>query len=217
MATFPYKGVVFDFNGTLFNDHEKHLLAWQQMAKTLAGYDLSEEELEQHFHGVPNQVIIERLVGRSVDHETLEKYSQKKEALYREACLADPAHLHLLAGAEAYFDKLQAAKIPMTICSASIKANIDFFFEVFNLARWFMYEKVVYDDGSYPDKIRMYQQACHHLGLDPADVRVYEDAPSGIQNALAAGIGQIVVISPKACAIQDERIIGIYPDFQSCV
>ena len=56
----------------------------------------------------------------------------------------------------------------MTICSASIKANIDFFFEVFNLARWFMYEKVVYDDGSYPDKIRMYQQACHHLGLDPA-------------------------------------------------
>ena len=43
--------------------------------------------------------------------KTLEKYSQKKEALYREACLADPAHLHLLAGAEAYFDKLQAAKI----------------------------------------------------------------------------------------------------------
>lgn len=213
----PYKGVVFDFNGTLFFDHEKHLLAWQKMAKEIAGYDLSEAELETRFHGVPNHVIIERLVGHTVDAQTIADMSCRKEALYREACLADPDHLQLVAGAKKFFDYLKEKHIPMTICSASIKENIDFFFEVFKLERWFDYTDVVYDDGTYVNKVEMYKKACQVLGLKPSEVRVYEDAPSGIKNALEADIGQIVVISNKPCAIQNSRIIGVYPDFKSCV
>lgn len=213
----PYKGVIFDFNGTLFFDGEKHLKAWQKMAKQIAGYDLSEASLNEHFHGVPNRVIIERLVGHAVDDETLENLSGQKEALYREACLADPDHLHLVPGAQAYFDFLKENKVPMTICTASIKVNVDFFFEVFKLERWFCRDKVVYDDGTYVNKTAMYKQACRILQLQPSEVRVYEDAPSGIQNALDAGIGQVAIISNEACGLCSQRIVGTYSDFQSCV
>ena len=35
----------------------------------------------------------------------------------------------------------------MTICSASIKDNIDFFISSFHLDRWFDVDKIMYDDG----------------------------------------------------------------------
>lgn len=213
----PYKGVIFDFNGTLFFDHEKHLLAWKKMAKQIAGYDLSEAELESHFHGVPNHVIIERLVGHTVDEKTIADMSCQKEALYREACLADPEHLHLVPGAKAFFTYLKENHIPMTICSASIKENIDFFFEVFELGRWFDYDKVIYDDGSYINKVEMYKKASQILGLNPSEVCVFEDAVSGIKNALEAGVGQVAVISNKPYTIQDSRIVGYYLSFTNLI
>ena len=32
-----YKGVIFDFNGTLFFDNDKHILAWGEISKMLRG------------------------------------------------------------------------------------------------------------------------------------------------------------------------------------
>lgn len=35
------KGVIFDFNGTLFFDSDKHVLAWGKMAEELRGFGTS--------------------------------------------------------------------------------------------------------------------------------------------------------------------------------
>ena len=70
--------------------------------------------------------------------------------------------------------------IPFTIASASIKENIDFFIESFGLDRWIKPEDIVYDDGTYENKIAMFHKA--------ADV---------IRNAYDAGCEQIVVICDK--------------------
>ena len=40
-----YKGVIFDFNGTLFFDNDKHILAWGEISKMLRGKGITEEEL----------------------------------------------------------------------------------------------------------------------------------------------------------------------------
>ena len=47
------KGVIFDFNGTLFFDNDKHILAWGEISKMLRGRGITEEELLEHFNGVP--------------------------------------------------------------------------------------------------------------------------------------------------------------------
>ena len=68
--------------------------------------------------------------------EELKKYSLLKEEYYREFCKQDKASFHLVDGAVAFFDKLKELGIPFTIASASIKENIDFFVESFNLDKW---------------------------------------------------------------------------------
>ena len=53
--------------------------------------------------------------------------------------------------------RIEKENIPFTIASASIKPNIDFFVESFELAKWFDPEKIVYDDGSFANKVKMFQ------------------------------------------------------------
>ena len=69
--TEAYKGVIFDFNGTLFFDNDKHILAWGEISKMLRGRGITEEELLEHFNGVPNQKIVSYLLGREGIEEEL--------------------------------------------------------------------------------------------------------------------------------------------------
>ena len=60
---------------------------------------------------------------------------------------------------EEYFKWLKKNDIPYTIASASIRENIDFFRKSFDLDDYIEPSKLVYDDGSYGDKIQMFLDA----------------------------------------------------------
>ena len=106
-----YKGVVFDFNGTLFFDNDKHILAWSEISEILRGRGITEFELLEHFNGVPNHKIISYLLGREGIAEELEKYSQLKEEFYRRFCLEDQEKFHLVDGAVEFFNYLKEKEI----------------------------------------------------------------------------------------------------------
>ena len=40
-----YKGIIFDFNGTLYWDSAKHKQAWRAFSKILRGTEFSDEEM----------------------------------------------------------------------------------------------------------------------------------------------------------------------------
>ena len=103
----------------------------------------------------------------------------------------------MVDGAVAFFDKLKELGIPFTIASASIKENIDFFIESFGLDRWIKPEDIIYDDGTYENKIAMFHKAADVIGVDMKDIRIYEDSNSGLKNAYDAGCRQIVAICDK--------------------
>ena len=96
------KGVLFDFNGTLFFDSDKHVLAWGKLSEDLRGVGISSEELQIHFYGVPNNRAIEYLLQRSCPEEELSAYSERKEAYYRDFCSQDKERFHLVKGANAF-------------------------------------------------------------------------------------------------------------------
>ena len=121
-------------------------------------------------------------------------YSERKEELYRQACKKNPEIVHLVPGVEAFLQYLQEHRIPYGLASASIKSNIDFFFEIFSLGRWFRKEDVVYDDGTYPDKGAMHLEAARRLGVTLADCLLLEDSPSSIRIALQNGAGAVVAV-----------------------
>ena len=200
-----YKGVIFDFNGTLFFDSEKHVLAWGKMGKELRGSEIGLEEMQAHFYGVPNNRAIEYLLQKECDEAELTKYSELKEAYYRDFCREDKETFHLVAGCHEFFDKLAEEKVPFTIASASIKPNIDFFVESFELAKWFEPEKIVYDDGSFENKVKMFLYAAEVIGVPIEECLIFEDSDSGIRDAYAAGCRNIVVVDSMGVA---EKHVG---------
>ena len=212
-----FKGVIFGFNGTLFFDSEKHVLAWGKLAEELRGYGVSREEMQGHVYGVPNNRAIEWLLQKECEVEELNKYSELKEAYYRDFCREDKEMLHLVAGAHEFFDTLVEKNIPFTIASASIKPNIDFFVESFQLERWFDPAKIVYDDGSYANKVKMFEHAAEVIGVPVEECLILEDSDSGIRDAYAAGCRNIIVVDSMGVAAKHEGkpgVIRIVKDLQ---
>ncbi len=191
-----YKGIIFDFNGTLYWDSAKHKQAWKEFSKIIRGTEFSDEEMVHHMFGRTNEEIIEYAIGRKPAPEMVEKYGQEKEALYRQRALNDSENFHLAKGAVEFLDFLKKREIPRTIATMSDKVNVDFYFENFDLAKWFDIDKVVYADGIVPSKPApdIYQIAAKNLGLEPKECIVVEDAISGIKSASSAGIGKIIAI-----------------------
>ncbi|MBR1425415.1 HAD family phosphatase [bacterium] len=213
-----YKGIIFDFNGTLYWDSSKHKQTWREFSKRLRGEAFTEEELLKYMFGRTNEEIIKYAIGKQPTPEIVEKYGQEKESIYRQMCRDDSENLHLGKGAERFLDFLKENNIPTTIATMSDKRNVDFFIETFNLEKWFDISKIVYADGKIPGKPApdIYQIAAKNIGLDPKDCIVVEDALSGIESARAAGIGKIIAIcseeSPELYK-QIPCVTGIINDF----
>ena len=191
-----YKGIIFDFNGTLYWDSAKHKQAWREFSKIIRGTEFSDEEMVHHMFGRTNEEILEYALGYKPAPELVKKYGDEKEALYRNMAVNDKDNFHLAKGAEEFLNFLKENNIPRTIATMSDKINVDFYFENFDLSRWFDYNKVVYADGVVPSKPApdIYLIAAKNIGLSPKDCIVVEDAISGIKSAQSAGIGKIIAI-----------------------
>lgn len=197
-------GVIFDFNGTLFLDNDKHIKAWNKIAMELRGTGITEEELHSKMNGVNNKYIIRYLNSGKEDDELEAKYSSLKEQYYRRFCKEDTKNFHLIEGAVQLFDQLKQKNIPFTIASASIKDNIDFFVENFHLDRWIDPETIVYDNGQYKDKEAMFIQAARNIHVPVDQICVIEDSLAGVNASIKAGIPDIRIIDSGHIASQVE-------------
>jgi HAD superfamily hydrolase (TIGR01509 family) len=194
-----YRGIIFDFNGVLIWDSHLHEQVWRQYALQLRGIPLTDEELAARFHGRVNKLCFEYLAGKEITGQELKEYIHERESLYRRLYLEQKPKMKLSPGAIELIDLLVGKRIPHTIATSSERTNLDFFFEQLHLAKWFDFNLVVHDDGSFPGKPApdIYLKAAAQLGLEPKDCLVVEDALSGIQSAYSAGIGTIVALAPE--------------------
>lgn len=190
------KGVIFDFNGTLFLDSEMHERAWQEISLLLFDRPIPTEEYREHINGRCNRLILDYLLG-SYTEEQLEQAEIAKEERYRELCRATPGFIRLTNGAEALFDTLKEMGIPMAIATASEISNVEFYWKEFQLERWFTRDRIIYSDGTIPMKPApdIYLEAAKRLGLSPAEVIVAEDSNAGLQAARNAKVGWLYAIT----------------------
>ena len=191
------KGIIFDFNGTLFWDSKLHYEAWREFSKELRGYEFSDDEMRNKMFGHTNSDIIEYAIGRKPSEEMVKKYAEEKEALYRQRCLLDRANLKLAPSATEFLDFLKEKNIPRTIATMSEWSNVEFYIKEFQLAKWFDLDKIVFSDGTIPGKPApdIFLIAAQRINLAPKDCLVIEDAIAGIKSAKAAGIGEIYAIT----------------------
>ena len=190
------KAVLFDFNGTLYDDTPFHRTAWYNYAKRRFGLELTKEDLRSKVLGRNNEAILKSLLGDVLTPEQVELYSIEKEAEYRSVARSKPENLRLIEGAEEMFACLTENRIPFALATASIMDNLQFFLNDLGLAKWFTMDRIVYDEGklaSKPDPA-FYLEAARRLNVDIADCIIVEDTPSGIEAAIRAGAGRIIVM-----------------------
>lgn len=224
-------GVIFDFNGTLFLDSDKHEKAWCCYLQKLTGKQMNSEEIKKNIHGRVNEAILKAYTQRELSASEIAIMSSEKEMMYRSLCMEDQDCLKLISGAAGFLDFLQHENIPFTIATASGEENVDFYFEMLGLERWFQKSNIIFDDGTFPGKPEpdIYLKAANRLNIKPEKCVVFEDAASGIQAAYAAGIEQIIAVAttfskeylmtlePVKCVIDNfEGTKDVYQGFLNC-
>lgn len=204
-------GIIFDFNGTMFQDSDLHELAWAKIIKKYTHKAISSQEIMLHIHGHINDEILRYFISNNLSAIEVQELSDEKELLYRELCLENPDRLVLTKGLEELLIFLAEQQVPMTIATATVKENVEFYFELFKLNKWFDFGKVLYDDGSFPGKPApdIFLKAADKIKILSEKCVVVEDAYSGVNAAIKANIGKIYVIDPHGVTQNSELIKSI--------
>lgn len=211
------RAVLFDFNGTLFQDTSIHFDAWKRFLARRS-IPLSEYDFQHYMCGPPNEAILRRFIDPNLSMAEIDRLSEEKEGIYRTIVRENPECQKLTDGSVELFGFLKAHGIPYAIATGSSKDNVDFYFDTLNIGRWFPRDRVLYAEHAIPGKPdpAIYRLALNKLGIDAADALVVEDALLGVQAAVGAGITRIVALDTTfdASAFADiPQVIAIIHDF----
>jgi len=184
------KAVIFDLDGVLVDTARYHDQAWEELA-TGFGYALTEADrhaLKGRSRADSLEYILEQAGWEDADPAQKSRWLQAKNARYLE--LVEELTPHDAAeGAQDLLRHLREAGIKLALGSASQNATK----VLSKIGMEGAFDSVV--DGtrttrSKPDP-QVFEMAASDLGLDPKDCIVIEDAPAGIQAALAGGFRTI--------------------------
>lgn len=189
-----FKGVIFDFNGTIFWDTPLHNKAWDIY---LEQFDVRLSDKEKHLklHGKNNNQLITDLFNADLTDQQIDTIAREKELLYQQ--LVKKNQLQLADGVTEIFERLKQLGIAFTIVTASDKLNVDFFFDHLDLHRWFDRDKVVFADGSlkpkpFPD---MFLKGMENMHVKPHETIIFEDSETGLISAKEAKPGKIIIVN----------------------
>ncbi len=193
------KGILFDFNGTLLFDTDLHMQAIRNIFPRFGVAAPTIEELVSTILGKTNRWLYEEWVSTEYTEAELQAFTKQKESEYFRLCLELGKEFRLVDGVCDMLDFLKENRIPYCLATGSERMNVEFYIKHLHLDRWFDWEHIVYEDGSFPGKPcpDIYRIAADRLGLSPADCLVFEDGPAGIRAANAAGIGAVIAIYDK--------------------
>jgi len=188
------KGIVFDFNGTLFWDTKYHNTAWNTFLDQ-HGIALSDVEKHNKLHGKNNKNILQNVFSEQLTERMITNYINEKESIYRDICVQ--MGMELAPGAVKFIEFLCVRDIPYTIATASGYDNVCFFFDMLKLGDYFSFSRVVYDDGSFPGKPnpKMFQKAIGLLNIYEYEALIFEDSIAGIHAAENAKVGKIIIVN----------------------
>ncbi len=150
-----------------------------------------------------------------LSREEIEDLEEEKEQIYRKLCL-ESKEFKLADGLCEFLDMLKENAVPMTIATASGWNNVKFFFDHLKLDKWFVIEKVIYNNGTIAGKPEpdLYLKASEALGVDIHDCIVFEDSVSGIESAKRAEAKTIVrVASMENSDFFDELSVPVIHDY----
>ncbi len=190
------KGVIFDFNGTLFFDSEFHMEAFNRCFDKYGLPRMSRDDMLRKIFGRTNLQIFTEHFGKNPTPEQLKEFEEYKEGLYMSICKENPKRFRLCDGVPEMLDYLKEHSIPYCIATGSPLVNVNFYFEHLDLGSWFTFDNLIYATGEYRGKPApdMFLAAAKRLGLEASECAIFEDGTSGIRAAHAANAAKVVAV-----------------------
>jgi beta-phosphoglucomutase len=173
---------LFDMDGVIIDSNPFHKVALKQFCKQ-HGHDLSEDHLREKIYGRTNKDWIPNVFGK-IDDETLRKYADEKEALFRELYAKD---IKPVEGLSDFLKLMEKEGIARAIATSAPRENVDFTLQKTALGKYF---NTILDESfvsrGKPDP-EIYLKTAAALGYQPEHCIVLEDSLSGVQSGKAAG------------------------------
>jgi beta-phosphoglucomutase family hydrolase len=174
--------LIFDLDGVVVDSMPLHTLAWLRYLEQVG---ISRKDIAIHMHGRRNDEIVREFLGPDVPDDVVHEHGAAKERLFREMMGANLRH-SLVPGIGDFLARTEG--LPVALATNAEPANVDFVLDGADLRRWFA--AVV--DGSQVRNAKpapdIYIAAGERLGVASRNCIVFEDSPTGIEAARAAGM-----------------------------
>ncbi|MEI6032721.1 MAG: HAD family phosphatase [Verrucomicrobiae bacterium] len=187
--TFPtrrFGGYIFDCDGTIADTMPLHFCAWTRAIEEAGGE--FPEELFYSWGGKPTNVIVEQLnamFGLSLD---VGQTARKKEDYY----LASVAEVRPVAPVLEFARGIYGTA-PMAIASGGHHELVDATLGALGIAGLFDAVVCAEDYARGKPAPDPFLEAARRIGVPPGECVVFEDSPTGIEAADAAGMAHVFI------------------------
>ena len=190
------KGVIFDMDGVIVDNHHFHVLAWEEFCKK-HNIDFEEQDFRANYFGKVNFDILTSLTGKSLSPEQVETLGEEKESIYRRIY---KDHIKPVHGLEVFLSLLKQNEVKIAVASSAPISNIDFVLDHLNFREYFdaIIDASMVVKGK-PDP-EIYLKAIKAIDVHPTSCVVFEDSVSGIQSGLGAGAEVIALLTTHSAS-----------------
>lgn len=207
----PIRGVVFDMDGVIVDSHPAHRVAWKQFLQSV-GHPASDSEIDFIFDGHKREEILRYFLGEELSPDQIREYGNRKDQMLREL----GSRLQPIEGAIEFIVELRQAGIATGLATSAARGRAEATLSELSIKHYF--DAIVTGDDvpvGKPDP-GIYLLAAARLHENPTRLLAFEDAVSGVQAALCAGLQCVGVASGSR--VEQLRAAGagiVISDFNS--
>lgn len=200
--------VVFDMDGVLIDSHPTHLAAWRRFLESQK-IKFSDADLKFILEGRTRSEILRHFLGALSEGEIAE-YGRRKDEIFR----GIEADIQPFPGVLSFLRQLEHLGVNKAVATSASEIRTASTIERMGLGGFF--DAVVTSADVFVGKPHphVYQLACERMNVLPGNALAFDDAPSGVQSARAAGLRCIGVSNNGVTqALLDAGAERVIPSF----
>lgn len=184
--------ILYDLDGTLANTDPFHYRAWQEMLRPF-GFEIDEAFYKTRISGRLNPAIVADLLPQLMP-EAGEQFAAQKEARFRELA----PQLTRLAGLSDLLHWATVHRLKQAVVTNAPAENVYHTLKALHLESSFEQVIIAEELGVGKPDPAPYLHALAQLDVAPERAIAFEDSPSGIRSAVAAGIPTVGIASTQS-------------------